>query len=171
MNIAHALLKENSKAQRQKIVDYIGKNSALFAELVDIFLSEDYGLVQRAAEPLAMCARTNLQLIKPHLKRIIHNLMKPNLRDAVTRNTLRLLQEVEVPTSLQGDITQLCFNYLTDVKAAIAIKVFAMTVLAKITRQYPELKVELKLIIEDQLPYGSAGFVSRGRKIIKQLSK
>jgi hypothetical protein len=169
--ITGALRQENSKAQRQKIVDCVGKDTTMVAALIGVFLSGDYTLVQRAAEPLAMIARAHPTLIKPYLKRIIQNLKQPNLNDAVTRNTLRLLQEVEIPASLHGDVTQLCFHYLTDVKAAIAIKVFAMTVLANITSKHPELKNEMKLIIEDQLPYGSAGFVSRGRKVIKQLSK
>jgi hypothetical protein len=46
-----------------------------------------------------------------------------------------------------------------------------MTVLFNIVKKYPELKDELKMSIEDQLPYGSAGFKSRGRRILKSLEK
>ena len=34
---------------------------------------------------------------------------------------------------------------------------------------HPELKNELIPIIEDQLPYGSPAFISRGRKALKEL--
>jgi hypothetical protein len=51
----------------------------------------------------------------------------------------------------------------------VAVKVFAMTVLSTIINDQPDLKKELKTIIEDQLPYASPGFVARARKIIKKL--
>ena len=36
---------------------------------------------------------------------------------------------------------------------------------------YPELKHELITVIEDQVENNSVGFMSRGRRIIKQLEK
>jgi hypothetical protein len=53
----------------------------------------------------------------------------------------------------------------------IAIKVFSMTVLFNISKNVPEFRDELAIIIEDQMPYGSAGFKSRGKKTLKGLSK
>ncbi len=44
-----------------------------------------------------------------------------------------------------------------------------MTVLEKICRKIPELKPELRLIIEEQLPHGSAAFKNRGNRILKRL--
>jgi hypothetical protein len=46
-----------------------------------------------------------------------------------------------------------------------------MTVLLNIVKYVPELKEELKIIIEDQMPYASAGFQSRGKKTLKALEK
>jgi hypothetical protein len=43
------------------------------------------------------------------------------------------------------------------------------TVLANLVEKQPGLKSELRIIIEDELPYGSAGFLSRGKKILKKL--
>jgi hypothetical protein len=51
------------------------------------------------------------------------------------------------------------------------VKVFGMTVLANLCEKLPELKNELRIIIEDQMPYGSAGFKSRGSKILKKLQQ
>jgi len=58
---------------------------------------------------------------------------------------------------------------LENKKEPIAIRVFAMTVLANLADTYPEIKGELIAVIEDQMPYGSAGFISRGKKILKKL--
>jgi hypothetical protein len=41
--------------------------------------------------------------------------------------------------------------------------------LQNLAKDYPEIKTELKLLIEDQLPHQTAGFKSRGKKILKEL--
>ena len=51
----------------------------------------------------------------------------------------------------------------------MAVKVFAMSVLSQLVDGVPELSQELRIIIEDQLPYASAGFISRARKVLKDL--
>jgi hypothetical protein len=54
-------------------------------------------------------------------------------------------------------------------KEPIAVKVFSMTVLANLSKSSPDIKKELRIAIEDQLPYGSAGFVSRAKKVLKEI--
>ncbi len=169
MNLVKALLKEHSKAQCNRIVEYIGTDKDRFRELVEVFTTGTYRITQRAAWPLSYCAEYHPELIKPHLKKLIHNLNQPGLHDAVKRNTVRFLQFTSIPKSLQGITAQVCFDLLQNRKEAIAVRVFSMTVLANIAKHQPELKSELKIIIEDTLPYGSPGFVSRGRKILKGL--
>ena len=44
-----------------------------------------------------------------------------------------------------------------------------MSVLGNLAKKYSEIKPELKLIIEDQLPHQSAGFKSRAKHILKEL--
>jgi hypothetical protein len=100
---------------------------------------------------------------------MILNLQKP-VNDAVKRNTLRVLRYVEIPEDLMGIAADICFKYLLSGKEPVAVKVHAMDVLFNITRKFPELKEELKLAIEDQMPFGSAGFRSRGGKILKSLN-
>jgi hypothetical protein len=66
-------------------------------------------------------------------------------------------------------LANICFGYLSDPKEPIAVRVFSMTVLANMAKENPELKNEIIPIIEDQLPFGSAGFRSRGTKVLKIL--
>ncbi len=171
MNLIKELQKDFNKAKCDKIVQYIGSDQSRFKMLVEAFLSEPYRLTQRAAWPLSYCVKKHPGLIKPHLKKIINNLNAPGIHDAVKRNTVRFLQFIEIPKSLHGITLDICFGFLQNKKEPIAIKVFGMTVVANLVKIYPELKGELIAIIEDQMPYGSAGFVSRGKKILKQLSQ
>ena len=169
MNILQEVLKEHSSAMRDRVVRYVGKNPQRFEELVKIFLGGHYRVTQRASWPLSCCVENHPELIKPHLKRIIKNLETPAMHVSVKRNTIRLLQFIHVPKALQGIVTSICFGFLSDGKEEIAVKVFSMTVLANIAKEQPDIREELKIIIEDQLPYGSAGFVNRANKVLKEL--
>lgn len=169
MNLIKALQKDFSKGTRDLIVNYIGSDKARFEELVNAFLSGSYRITQRAAWPLSYCVKVHPELIKPHLKRIIMNLKKPGLPEAVKRNTVRFLQFIQIPKPLQGHVLEICFSYLQDTREPIAIRVFSMTVLANLAEEHPDLKPELIALIQRQMPYGSAGFVSRGKKILKKL--
>ena len=65
----------------------------------------------------------------------------------------------------------MAFELLISRKEPVAVKVFAMTVLYNLSQEIPEIKSELKIVLEDQLPYGSAGFKNRGAKIISKLEQ
>ncbi len=169
MELMKAILKEHSKNQSIRIVNYIGNNAKRFSELVSIFLAGPYRITQLAAWPLILCVEQNPKLIRPHLKKIMTHLEQPNVHDAVKRNAVRLLQYVVIPKNLQGHVANVCFRFLQNTKEPIAVRVFAMTVLANLAKELPELKNELVPVIEDQLPFGSAGFVSRGQRVLKEL--
>ena len=102
---------------------------------------------------------------------MIDRMLEPDVHAAVKRNVIRIFQDVDIPRKLAGKIATVCFEMLGSAKEPIAVKVFSMTVLANIARQEPDLKHEICILIDQQMPTGSAGFRSRGRKILKQLEK
>ncbi|MBC8173897.1 MAG: hypothetical protein H7X71_08330, partial [Chitinophagales bacterium] len=82
----------------------------------------------------------------------------------------RILQNIEIPKSLLGMAATICFELLADINEPVAIRCFSMTVLANISEKEPDIKNELRLLIEEQLPFGTAGFKSRARKVLKSIS-
>jgi len=170
MDIKAELLAEHSKTQAQRITDYIGNSQKRFDELMRLFLEEEYRVTQRAAWVVQFAAEAHPKLLKKHLKKVVENLNNP-VNDAVKRNTLRILQFWDLPENLQGIAAEICFGFLDDPKEAVAIRVFSMTVLYNICVKEPELANELRLVIEDHLPHGTAGFKSRGKKTLKALAK
>jgi len=171
LNIRAEILKEHSKAQTIKIANYIGDSQPLFDELMDLFLNDEYRVSQRSAWVVSHCVEVHPQLVEPHLQKIIENLRKPGLHDAVKRNTVKVLRGIEVPEELEGLALNHCFDFLTSQKETVAVKVFAMTVLLNICQKEPDLLLELQIIIEDQMPYSSAGFRSRGKKVLKAIDR
>jgi hypothetical protein len=170
VNIREQLLQEHSRKQALKISAYIAENKVRFNELMKLFFSSESRVVQRAAMVLYYCYESNPGLIVPHLKKIILNLKNP-LPDAVKRNSLRMLQFIQIPKPLSGTVADVCFSLLNSSKEPVAVKVFSMTILLHIVKQHPGLGSELKETIEAQLPYASSGFLSRGKKVLAALKK
>lgn len=168
MNLRNEILKEHSKNQTLKIVKFIGNDEAKFKALMHLFFNDEYRVVQRTAWVVNMCAEAHPGLIKPYLNKMLDYLHMP-VHDAVKRNTVRIFQFVDIPTKLIGKAASICFELLQSKDESVAVKVFSMTVLGRIVQHEPELKNELRLIIEDQFPYSTAGFSARAKKVLKKL--
>jgi len=168
MDLRETILEEHSKAQTNKIVKWIGSDQKRFDQLFKLFLNDEYRVVQRAAWPLSYCVMAHPQLIQKHFTRLVKNLQKPGIGDSAKRNSVRLLQHIPIPERLHGEIMNICFNYISDPKEKVAIKAFSLTVLENLAKQYPEIKQELKTIIEDRWDIESVAFRSRARKILKE---
>jgi hypothetical protein len=169
MNLRQTILKEHSKAQANKIITWIGSDQKRFDELFSLFLNDEYRVVQRAAWPLSYCVINHPQLIRKHFSKLIKNLRKPKLGDAVKRNTVRLLQHIPIPEKFHGELMSVCFDYISDLQEKAAVKAFSLTILQNLCQQYPEIKDELKTVIEDRWDYETAAFRSRAKKILSGL--
>lgn len=167
MDLHKEILKEHSKAQCDKVVKYVGNNPERFAELMKLFMSDEYRVIQRAGWPLSYCVEQYPELIKPWFKLIIERLQKPAVHNAVHRNIVRLLQYVTIPKRYHGEVMNSCFEFIASNDTEVAIKAFSLTILEHLSKEYPDIKPELKLIIEERWPYETAAFRSRAKKILK----
>lgn len=164
MNIRTEILKEHSKIQTVKIANFIGNSQSLFDELMDLFLNDENRVTQRSAWVVSYCVEAHPKLIEPHLHKMIENLKNPGLHDAVKRNRVKVLSGIEIPKDMQGLAVKDCFDFLASQKETVGVKVFAMTTLFNICQKEPDLLRELRMLIEDQMPYASAGFGRVERK-------
>ncbi len=170
MDLRTTLLSRHSKEHTLRVADQVIEEG-LFDKLMYHFLhdtGEGYRITQRAAAIVNEVCERKPEWLEPYYERVILNL-RNDVHDAVKRNTVRLLQFHDIPEDLLGEAADVCFKLLESAKEPVAIKVFSMTVLFNIVKRVPELKSELEYMIEEQMPYGSAGFVSRGKKILKAL--
>jgi hypothetical protein len=166
MDIVKTLLAEHSRSQSEKIAGYIGKDPERFDVLMLAFFKGEYRLAQRAAWPMSICAENHPELIRPYLKKLVSKLSEPGIHDALVRNTLRLLQFIEIPPALQGKLMDTCFQFIQSPQAPGAIKAFSISILARLGEQYPDIIPELKLILQAQWPHEGPAFRSRARKIL-----
>ena len=170
MYLEKLLAEEHSKRQCDRIVKYIGKDKDRFAELMRLFFKGEYRITQRAAWPLSNIVQLHPGLITPYFKPLLDNLDKKDLHVAVVRNTIRLLQDVDIPEKYHGRVMSRCFEYVGSPGTPIAVKAFALTVLSNLSVKYPEIRDELKLLIADQWEHATPAFRSRASKILNQTS-
>jgi hypothetical protein len=168
VKLRETILKEHSKANCMRIVKWVGKDQQRFDELFHLFMKDQYRVVQRSAWPVSYCVENHPELIKKHFTRLINNLDKPCCHEAVKRNSVRLLQYVNIPAKLHGRVMDICFRYISSPTEAIAVKAFALTVLQNLSKLYPEIINEIKLVIEERWNYETPAFKSRAKKFLKQ---
>ena len=166
MDIREALLEVHSKDQATKIADYVGDDAARFDELIKLMLGPVYRVSQRAAWPVSYCIERNPVLVKPYFNVLIKQLERDDAHVAVKRNVARLLQFVDIPKRYEGRIFDACYNLLADPAEPVAVRVFSMTVAAKVAKDSPELLDELRWIATKYPQAATAGFRSRARHVL-----
>jgi hypothetical protein len=169
MDIREALIQEHSKAQMLKIVAYIGNDKKKFAELMTLMLTAEYRVAQRAAYPVSYCVKTHPALISPWFGKMIKKMGDKTAHDAIRRNALRILEDIDIPEKYCGELFEISNHYLHDIKEPIAVRAFSISVMYNIAQKYPDLKNEVKHNAESLLHCGIPALESRSRNILKQI--
>ena len=167
MIIRYEILREHSKANALKIANYACASKKNFKELMQCFLDKEYRVAQRAAWSVSWAAKQQPSMIEPYIKTLVQQLQRKDVHNAVIRNTVRILECIDIPEEFHGEVMNTCFQFVEQPATPIAVKAFSLTTLFNLSKHYPEIKHELQLIIEERWDTETAAFKSRGRKILK----
>jgi len=170
VKLRETILKEHSKATCMRIVKWVGDDQKRFDELFNLFLKDEYRVVQRAAWPISYCVEAHPEFIKKHFASSLKAAEKPGAHDSVKRNVMRFLQHIDIPKRFHGQVMDLCFRYISSPTEAVAIKAFSITVLQKLVKLYPEIINEIKLVIDERWEYETPAFKARAKKLLKEFS-
>ena len=107
MNLKAAVIKSNFKDQVVYVAAEISTDEEKFAELMELFFSHDNTYAQRASWVMMHCTDQYPWLIKPYLRKLVKNLYQSPGK-ATKRNTVRLLQFIDIPRNLWGEVIEIC---------------------------------------------------------------
>jgi hypothetical protein len=107
-------------------------------------------------------------MIRPFLKPMLNTVERLG-QSGQKRSILKLLSLNALPEEPTGSFINYCFDLLQSKSEPVASRVFAMQILYNISLAIPELKNELRIVIEDAMIEGTPGIKSRGRKILNIL--
>jgi len=170
MDLRTAILQEHTKVNSERIAAWIGNDAKHFAQLMQLFLHDEYRVVQRSAWIISIVAERFPKLLDPYLLQMTERLSERGLPVAVKRNVTRIFQHITLPETLHGPVMNACFELLADPKEAVAVRCFSMGILANLSSDYPEIKQELNVLIEDMLAHDpTAGIRSKARRVLQAI--
>lgn len=168
MNLKEQLLVEMSRRNTDFIAHSIGNDPNLFKNLMELVFHGAEPLPSRASWVVTAITDKHPELLKPYLKKIVANMDKfehPGTR----RNLLRYIASIDLPASLLGKLFDMCSGLTLSKDEPIAIKAHSMQIMFNIAQKEPDLKNEVRLILEELIQHESAGIKSRSAKLLGRL--
>jgi hypothetical protein len=168
MRFEERLTNGYSKASCLLIRSQVLDDPSRMSELMSCFFSDKLRICQRSAWVVGNLGGDFPELLKPYMRSMVAKLENP-LHSAIVRNTLRTWQDMQIPEVYMGEIFERCIQYIANPKEAIAVRAFSITVCANICKTYPELFIELDLILTEIIGYEtSAAVLHRAKKILNR---
>lgn len=164
------LMVESSRRNTDLVVDLVFKKPELFDQLFNIFIKDDGRVAWKAAWVMDIASEKDPLLLEPYLGKIASHLEKLT-QESTRRQALRMLARSPLPQEHLGVLIKHCFDWLTSSKEPVAVKMFSMEILYRISELEPEMKKELADSIGWRMEEETPGFRSHGRKLLKRLSR
>lgn len=174
-----------SMAKRDELVEAIIKSPRsieLTGHLLHLVFEEDKTDLWQSSWVFDNVMRKKLSLLFPHIDAFCTSLSSLKSESVIRpmAHTCELLilkyfkkKDPSVINSLKTkhleEIAEACFDWLIG-QHKVASKVFAMTSLFYLGEKLEWIRPELKLVIEQQIAEGTAGFKSRGSKTLALLT-
>ncbi|MCD6018241.1 MAG: hypothetical protein K0S53_1362 [Bacteroidetes bacterium] len=144
----------------------------LVNELMAFAFDKDQLVSNRAMWVVTHCASIDPERIKPFHTKLITHLKDKEIHSGVVRSILHIFQKQPVPKKWESFVLDKCFEYAQNPSEPIAVRAFAMTVIYNISTPYPELLLELSVVLSHLITVDeSAGIKARARNILKDIAK
>jgi hypothetical protein len=166
------LLFDSSRKTADFAVDFIGCNHGLFKNVLDFALQDKSKFAMRASRVVCLAANRHPELIRPYINDLAAKLHTFKT-DGLKRNVAKIISESSFAEheEISGILIHTCFSWLNNPAEKSAVKVYAMDILYKATRYYPEIIPEFISTIRMQLPEATISVNSHGKKVLKKLLK
>jgi len=151
MILKELIEKEHSKRIATIVAKQMIASEASKHELIDLVLENEKTIAQRAAYSLSIaadlqpCVYNNIQ----DQRKLLQIIQTPNAYNALYRNALKALFICDLDEELQAPIMDECYKVLLRPKEKNAIKVYAIRIIVKISKPYPELQEELRRFLSN----------------------
>lgn len=173
MDITKQLRKEHSKANTVLIGDFIFEDpSNRIPLLINCLIDNEIVIHQRASAVMGYLSEKNASLFIPYLDQLLICVETEKYHVALSRNFLKVLQNrLSLSEESVSNIINYCFTILEKNNLPVALHAYSITFIQNELIRYPELANELKVILEDRLPYASAAFRYRAKVALAYIKK
>lgn len=168
MNYAEQLQVDHSRINSDTIVKAVGNRPKEFAKLIELLYKGEAPIPQHVSWVIALLSKLHPELVVPYVHQLISSLKDFKI-GGIRRNILNALCTQDIPKKEQGKLVSICFDFILSSSEPVAVKVLSLEILSNIAQKHPDLKTEIKAVIEDQLPKTTAAFHARAKHVLKRL--
>lgn len=165
-------LTDSSRVKVDAGVEVCARNPLLFEKLIPLMVQEINPVSIRASRVICNSIENYPDLFEKYTDHILRILQAIH-NESIKFNLLKIFTVCDLPNQDEklGKLSQICFDSLEMRVERVAVKVYAIDILYRISLIIPELQPELLLTIEKYSIGASAGFLSRANKITKKLNQ
>ena len=164
------LLREQSRANTDFLIQALVEKPSLFDDFWSILMKNTDPVSRRAAWVIDYFTEEQPQFLNERIEELAENLPRFSA-DGLKRHSMRMLSRSALPTDQLGRLTDISFKWLQSPKESVAVKMYCIVILDRVTKVYPELIPELCDIIELQMDEATPGFKSIAGKTLRKLRK
>lgn len=162
------LLAEQSRANTDLLVDIIRQNPAVFPEFWEIFMKNSEPVSRRAAWVIDCFTETMPNILNSRIEELCINL--PVFKtDGLKRHSMRMLSRSPLPEANLGILIDVSFRWLESRTESVAVKMYCILLLERISALYPEIIPELRDLIEFQMNEATPGLINISKKVLTRL--
>lgn len=169
-NLKELLLKGNSRSYTDFVADILSNRPELLKDLWEIYLEMEEPVSRRAAWIIDTASEEKPAWVEPYLTRLIDKLPEFN-HDGLKRHGLRMISRLPFPDNAEGQLLNIGFEWLLSPSESVAVKMYSIQILYRLSANEPDILQELYDTIEFQLDDGTPGFKSIGTKMMQQIDK
>ena len=169
-NLRELLIKGNSRSYTDFVADIVCNRPELVGELWEIYLAVEEPVSRRAAWIIDTASENRPDWAEPFLPQLIIKLPQFN-HDGLKRHALRMISRLPFPEGLEGELMNITFEWLIATTESVAVKMYCIQILYRLSAKEPDILQELYDTIEFQMADGTPGFRSIGNKFMHQIDK
>jgi hypothetical protein len=169
-NFRELLLKGNSRSYTDFVADIVASRPELVGELWEIYLAIEEPVSRRAAWIIDTASENKPSWVEPFLPQLIAKLPEFN-HDGLKRHALRMISRMPFPQGMEGELMNIAFEWLLQTNESVAVKMYCIQILYRLSANEPDILQELYDTIEFQIADGTPGFKGIGSKLMRQIDK
>lgn len=169
-NFRELLLKGNSRSYTDFVADIVANRPELVGELWEIYLAIEEPVSRRAAWIIDTASENKSSWVEPFLPQLVAKLPEFN-HDGLKRHALRMISRLPFPEGMEGELMNIAFEWLVRTTESVAVKMYCIQILYRLSANEPDILQELYDTIEFQMADGTPGFKGIGSKLMRQIDK
>ena len=164
------ILTDSGRATADMAVDVIRQKPAMFDDAYRLCMEQEGKVALRAARVVWLVAEKMPELFQPYFEDMVHRLAGLT-HSSVKRCMLKILTTYDLSGKEDdhGYIIEACFRYMNDPAEEVAIRAYAVVVLERMMKIYPDITGELMSALQILVDNGPDTLARYSEKQLKNL--